>query len=441
ARKGGGMKQASVVQFAQNQAFMRRLLMLLVVAIIGYTVYPLHTFFRGWNDFRWVYVAGKTWLQGDSPYNFPVFGEIFDATPYSLFTEKTNQPFMYPPHWSLLAVPLGGLSYEAANRIWDFLSVSAYLGTLWLLFKLTKARLQQANAQQVVLLLVCLATLNGAIRFHLTASQMSLIPLFGVVGAFFSWEQRDTVNLALFAFIAMLKPQISLLPLLFLLLNGGHRGVLIGGVAATVVSLVSLGFTQNGILAFPEHMIDCIGRHMGASFNKKESFSNLSALIARIPNGKHYFWIGPTLAFVWLLGMVYWYKRHQNHPQLKNPVLLLALVCAATPALIPLHVYDLVIYTPVLFASIFIRPWLLSIVIVLLVQIVGRVHLLSKASLDMYKFMPLLTMSILISTSVAIIWMTRSATNKSIQDNDSALRNSHLQHTSAALLSKKQRIF
>ena len=51
------------------------------VAVLLHAMWPLREVVRGWNDFAWIYVAGRSWWEGSSPYDFPRWAELWYQVP------------------------------------------------------------------------------------------------------------------------------------------------------------------------------------------------------------------------------------------------------------------------------------------------------------------------------------------------------------------------
>ena len=345
-------------------------------AALLYTIWPLREAYRSWNDFRFVYVAGLNWLRGISPYDFEAWVANWRGVPHDFLAGPPTQPFVYPPHWALLAVPLAALPWHWATRIWDVVSVAAFAATV----ALCGSMLGRGSWSRPALwLLAAAATFSGVVRYALWESQMGLLPLLGVVGAVSAWRRGSPRALAAFAFVAALKPQIAALPLLFLLLNGGHAGVLRGGLVAVAVSVAAM--IPVGLSRFPAQFHRCLRLHMGAGFNQRDNFTNLSVLWAHLDGADAWFWVSPALALAAIALLTMSRRRSPDGPlaaMLDDPLWLLSLLASLSAALLPLHRYDLVIYTPVFFLALRIRPLWLSLALVALVEAADRPHLLDR---------------------------------------------------------------
>ncbi len=372
----------------------------LLAAVVIHTLWPLHRSHREWNDFFWVYVAGRTWWEGISPYDFPRWAAMWQSLPDSFSPGLPSQPFVYPPHFVLIAMPLALLPSPAATRIWDLINVLSFVATFWLAIDLLGRKIERPFREHGIWILVILAVVNGSLRWALWESQMSIVPTLGVVGAFWAHDRKKTRWLAVFAFLASLKPQIGALPLLFLLLNGGFQGVLLGVTAALVTSVLAL--VPVDIAQFPAQFADCVARHMNAGFNHKGTFSNLAALWATSAIGPRLFWIGPLLAFSW----IGWLTLERRRTPIDSAWLLL-LNLIAIPAFLPLHGYDLVVYGPALILAYAIRPRSLLVALVIMVQVVGRMHFIEER-LDIHPLAPYFTLALVMLGAAAFLREVRA---------------------------------
>jgi hypothetical protein len=337
-----------------------------------YALWPLREAYRSWNDFRFVYVAGVNWLHGISPYDFEAWVHSWRGVPHDFLAGSPTQPFVYPPHWAILAVPLGALPWAWATRLWDALSVAAFVAIIVLCGSMLGLG-RRCWSRPGLWLLVAAATFSGVVRYALWESQMSLLPTLGVVGAVSAWRRGSRPALAAFSFVAALKPQIAALPLLFLLLNGGHAGVLRGAVWAAVVSIAALA--PVGLAEFPEQFHRCLRLHLAAGFNQRDNFTSVSVLWAHARAAEAMFWVSPALA-LGAVGTLTWWRRSGGAlaAVVDDPLCLLSLLASLSAALVPLHQYDLVLYTPVFFLPYRARPAWLSLALVVLVGLADRPH-------------------------------------------------------------------
>ncbi|MFT3928573.1 MAG: glycosyltransferase family 87 protein [Myxococcales bacterium] len=346
-----------------------------------YSLWPLRELVRGANDFAFVYAAGRAWAHGFSPYDIPRWhAEWAFVVPSWAHGQPPPGPFVYPPHWALLAAPLGVLPWPLACRIWDLVNVVSYGLTCLLAVRMVQ-RLAPRTPEVLIWAFVALTGLNGAVRWCLYECQLSLLPLLGVCAAFWAREEKRSGLLVLSVFVASLKPQICLLPLLFLLLDGSHKPVLQAGAAALLVSVI--GLIPSGLSVFPEQFRHAYDLHLGMDFMKPSEFYNVSPLLAGFAPHRLPLLMGPLLGMVAVVALVLakrWLATHAEVPAhadgarslLLNPLWQLCLLAALEIAFTPQHGYDLVMYTPVVVLAATFRQRWLSALAVLVIAVESR---------------------------------------------------------------------
>jgi hypothetical protein len=372
----------------------------LMAVALAYAFWSLHARVRPWNDFAFVYAAGRTWLEGLSPYDF----DRWDAQWVAIRPADTvvSQPmsYMYPPHWGPLAVLLAEMPWPVASRFWDGFSIVAYAATVALCVRLLGGRWPDALRQPALWLFIALATLNPSLRYSIWQSQMTTFTAFGVVGAYWAWHEKRLGWLVVFAFVAALKPQLSLLALLYLFLNGGHVGVALAAIAALVVSAVSM--LPSGLENLPGQYAHCYALHMQLVFNDPKNFSNLPALFFSRSSQHAFMPVSTLLAVAAATGLTLARRVDSRpFPVLESPLWQLAIVAAITAALMPVHAYDLVIYTPVVILAYELRASWIGALLVGLVLFAGRPGFVA-AHLHLQQASSYLTTAILLTLALAV---------------------------------------
>jgi hypothetical protein len=320
-----------------------------IVVVLGavagvYAFSCLRVQVRPWNDFAFIYSAGRTWLQGVSPYDFERWNAEWVRIRPPATVVSQPMPFMYPPHWAPLAMALAALPWPLASRVWDVTNVVTFVAACFLALKLLPSFRPRELRQPAIWAFLALATLNPALHYAVWQSQMTVLPTMGIIGTFWAWQQRRSGWLALFGFIASLKPQIGLPALLYVFVNGGYVGLLWSAAAAVVVSLLAMLPTH--VELWPDQFAHCYSLHMQVRFNDPAEFFSVPALAPRLVSPHLWMRLGPVLSSLGVIAVSVWRRRS---PELRSdPILQLCLVAALTGALMPIHGYDLVIYTPLL---------------------------------------------------------------------------------------------
>jgi hypothetical protein len=384
-------------------------LSMLVGAAI-HTLLPLRHLQRGWNDFAFIYAAGRTWLHGLSPFDVDAYGPQWSAVTPSHFEGVAPKPltYMYPPHFALFAVPLSLLGWTTAVRAWDAIGILSYVAVVVISSRISSLRRRSVVSDPWWWVFLALATWNEGVRWTLNGGQMPLLPLVGVVGVFWALAEKRTAWLALFAFIAALKPQIGFVPLLYVAMNGGLAGVVWGGVAALIVGGVAMAPTHIGL--FPSQLASCFRCHQSIAFNAPDQMDGILALLARFDPNRRFVLLTPllSLAFTGWLTRVRRVGGTALAAALGEPSKQAAIVLAGTAAIMPLHAYDLVIYSPLILLAYDMRPRWLALAIVGLAEIVPHEALTRR--LPLHPAGPWFTLAIAVCTFVAVVRTDRFAT-------------------------------
>jgi hypothetical protein len=304
-------------------------------------------------------------------------------------------------------VALAALPWSVASRAWDAFNVLAYLGACAFSLRLAGGRTREQLATPAVWVCLGLATINVAVRQSIFQGQLTIVALLGIAGAFWAWSERRTVWLIVFAFIASLKPQLGLLALGYLFMNGGHAAVIAAGAAAGIIGLVSM--LPSGLARMPDDLSRVMALHAELEFNQPGQFFNLPALLASHPSAHMFMVAGPILAIALIAMMTVMRRRGFAAAILHDPLWQFGIVGALTAAFMPVHAYDLVVYVPLGLIAYRMRASWTGPVIVALMLIAGRSHVLERY-LQLTVPPPLITAAIaLVVMAAAVVFQRDSA--------------------------------
>src|SRR5690349_5337291 len=73
-------------------------------------------------DGRVLFAAGRAWLHGTNPYDFPQLAAAVDGIPAA---DVSVLRFLYPPQASAICMALGLFDYPIARQVWLALNLSA----------------------------------------------------------------------------------------------------------------------------------------------------------------------------------------------------------------------------------------------------------------------------------------------------------------------------
>jgi hypothetical protein len=292
---------------------------------------PLRQGARHWHDIRWIYVAGMCWADGVSPYPIENFASHWMELPENFAGDgvEPTQPYVYPPYLGAIAVPMAQVSWPIARRIWDLANVIALFAALFFAAQLARRDLSSPQTWA----LAGLAMLIGAIPYTMATSQLSLVSTAAIAGMFWAKERGRKYWIPPLILIAGVKPQLALLPVVYLAASGALLEVLFAAVIACVLSLAVL--IPSSLPTFSSDYSTAYALHMEAPFNARTNFTSLPAALGNTSTADLFMAILPLFA----IGATLWLARRKRSQDI---LLLLALA----PACMPLHIYDLVIYAP-----------------------------------------------------------------------------------------------
>lgn len=195
-----------------------------LVASIGlaYLCYKLAVEEVGF-DFRYIWVAGKLWSAGKSPYG-PDFIFTFDELIHAL--RPISHFWVYPPYWLPIAVPLGVLPFAFAAKLWGALNIGFVVSAAWLF----------SRSRGIALAFVLAGlTLVDASVLAIWYGQTSLIVLIGSSLLLWSTEAKHKTAAATAALVLLaLKPNVGVFFFIFMMLRR-RFGVVIGAACALVL--------------------------------------------------------------------------------------------------------------------------------------------------------------------------------------------------------------
>ena len=290
---------------------------------------------RGGFDFAYIYVGGRCWIDCANPYIYS------DFTSRGVLYYNLQSGFAYPPHVSLIAISLAGLSFSAARWLFVALSLAALIGLAYQTYLITsRARSQRlvrgaGRSDWIPISLVLLSPFAAAV---LWSGQTSLVAGLALVAGWTFADRRHPV-IAGFCFgLATIKPQLALLPYIWLCLHS--RWKFVAASLSTGALLGSGTLLSSGPLETVTTWRGAIEWYRGAPPNQLgyQHTTSIQSMLAAadVPSP-------PDLTLVAVgLALVLWGFRHLFCATDQLPLLLLI-----TFLFIPAHDYDYVALAPV----------------------------------------------------------------------------------------------
>jgi hypothetical protein len=286
-------------------------------------------------DTRCWYSAGTCWWNGESPHDSVAYTrtwtELFGAPPNNQAT------FVYPPTMALLSLPLALMPWSVAAWTFRIVNLLAFLGICYFSRQLMATPNKKLRISGSTGLYVGLAAFLGSAMQGINQGQCALIVVCGCLAAWHGY-QRKILWLFLIGFlVASIKPQVSMIPLLFILFSGGWRwfgyGAGLSGIFCIIVLLVVpvpdlFGAYQGSLDDHLDHQ----------EFNQWDWYCGAPALLGGTPFGKLFMVLG-VLAGVLGACWVGW-RQQKLADTLKNRLRHHQLMWILAASTMPIHIYD-----------------------------------------------------------------------------------------------------
>lgn len=292
------------------------------------------------QDFDYFYGAGKTWLAGESPYNFEVWPKHLADNG---LTGQKDPFFAYPPTFAPLAMAFAWMDAEAARLTMALVNCLALALMVWLTVRMVTHPFKRHPASDMVFTPYLLAafvigSFSTTIAFWIC--QTSFVVGAALIGGWYLAQRGWPIMGGVLLAVAAVKPQFAALPMLWMLLE--RRWKVIATFTVTSLALAAypmwlegpiepfMGFLHN-IDAYDTDPVNQLGdRHL----------LGLPSLIVAMggPAVKPPF----ALAIAGLLLVLVWRRRRYLGKDDE-----LAILVGMTVTLVAAHPWDLVIAAPI----------------------------------------------------------------------------------------------
>ena len=207
------------------------------------------------RDFASVYVGARAVSEGlgSQLYDLEVQRKIMDAAilPYH---RKNLLPYIYPAYVAVLFSPLGAISLDKAFLIWTGINLVV---TAWMARRVTQY-VRGSLIEKLAILVVFFAWVP--LQLTLSHGQLGLPCALAITETILSLQVRRQWRAGWWLALALLKPQILLLPLLALLIWRCWRTL--ASFAAAVVLVAGVSFAKVGfwIAGYLRFIVEFNGR-------------------------------------------------------------------------------------------------------------------------------------------------------------------------------------
>ena len=316
-------------------------------------------------DFKYLWFAGKLWAEGTSPYGMQYYERA-----QSLFLD-TNVPkwMVYPPSWYPLAKILALLPLAVAERLWGALSgiMIVVSGTLMLR---TIWHLRESNQIWPFVAFATFLGMGSATALSLSLGQTTPLMLVGVALFLHGFVARSQVTLGAALVILMLKPNLGLPFLAFLLFWRSLWPAVVGAGAVSTLSALMALLPYDPVTVIREYT-QLLRSYGGDAVNAPPSLTGLINLVYHTLGLNLGGFIPVGLAIIAAVMFAFWLKAAEPKSQSPDRVRYVAALAllGSVLFLVPLHTYDLLLAAPLLLFLPLVDFWKRGITVFSLVPI------------------------------------------------------------------------
>ncbi len=254
-------------------------------------------------DVRYFYLAAQMASSGLNPYSYPAFSTFSVAAGLG----ADIGVFPYPPHSLLLWLPLTWFPIEVARWIWTGANLIVLALVAGLMGRWFAARVSGRTALSALTTRWWIAAIiiGNPFTAHLVwTAQTGLLVLGCLLVAWYGLNSGRALLAGIFLGLASVKPQLSILVILWVLFTGHFRVLAIAGVTAAallVFPLVVIG--SAAVTDWWQAALAYQGEVSGALVYN----TNLRSLIMglAIPLLPRVLWLLPVLAVLYVAAMAF----------------------------------------------------------------------------------------------------------------------------------------
>ncbi len=322
-------------------------------------------------DFRYLWIAGKVWLSGNSPYNLSIYLTEYEK----YFGFQPDGAWFYPPAIAPLCMLLSLIPFELAELSWRLFNYFSLLGIVfisWLYIKDCHLQPHQRPYWQDIRLWIgaSYSLLMQSTLIVFSLGQTSIMATLGLVLLLYGCLNNYLILGIIGGYIIALKPSIAFIPIIALFLAKKYR-IILGGIGLSLFTS-SLAFISGGFWeTIQGFLTNTFSTHSDIKVNQPADLTGIVQLL------NYFFDLGISskllivLAVLWAIGcgaMIRYYEERQIITESglfleKKPVNLNAyglvqsviLMNLGTMLIMPMHTYDFVVLIPLMMHTLYLR--------------------------------------------------------------------------------------
>lgn len=321
-------------------------------------------------DFRYLWVAGKVWSSGNSPYNLSIYLTEYEK----YFGFQPDGAWFYPPAIAPICMLLSIIPFQLSEFCWRLFNYFSLIGIVfigWLYIKDCQLKPHQRPYWQDIRLWIgaSYALLMQSTLVVFSLGQTSIMATLGLVLLLYGCLKNYLILGVIGGYIVSLKPTIAIIPIVALLVSKKYRIIFAGFGLTNVASC--LAFLYGGFWeTIQGFLTNTFLMHSDIKVNEPGELTGIVQLLNYFFDGEVSSKLLIVLGILWGIGcgVMMRYYSDQSITALgvdleTNPVVFNAygfvqsviLMNLGTILIMPMHIYDFVLFIPLMIYSLYLR--------------------------------------------------------------------------------------
>lgn len=321
-------------------------------------------------DFRYLWIAGKVWFSGKSPYNLSIYLTEYE----NYFGFQPDGAWFYPPAIAPICMLLSIIPFELSEFCWRLFNYLSLLGIVlisWLYIKDCHLKPHQGAYWQDIRLWIgaSYSLLMQSTLIVSSLGQTSIMATLGLVLLLYGCLKNYLILGIIGGYIVSLKPTIAIIPIVALFVSKKYR-IIFGGFGLTTVASC-LAFVYGGLWkTIQGFLTNTFLMHSDIKVNEPADLTGIVQLLNYFFNLEVSSKVLIFMAIVWGIwcGVIIHYYSDKsitafgvyldqkteflNSYRLVQSVILMNL---GTILIMPMHIYDFVVLIPLMMHTLYLR--------------------------------------------------------------------------------------
>ena len=308
------------------------------------------------QDFRFLWLAGRLWLQGKNPYDNSVFMD--EST--KIWGEAIIN-WAYPPSWAPISMFFGIFSFEISELFWRILNYSSLIGIIIITVLWLQSYGFSHWRDKRVWIGASYGFLLQSTPIVVALGQTSIICTLGLMILLYSSRKKKFIPAIIGGYLLALKPQLGIVILTALFIAGNYQ-IIIGSIGLAVLGS-GLACFRSGFSENIQGFFTNLSKYSQIKLNQPPDLTGLTQLLNYYASLEVSSKIFALFGVVLGIGCGFLIRRYSFkgeieraiNPKLLNSVYLQSIMITiiGTIFLMPMHIYDFVVIIPLVIFSMY----------------------------------------------------------------------------------------